>query len=80
MKCIKRKIIIKEKRKQESLRQNLSYSDVTSIKGNQIQHTHMQNPTNITKEDTLKIHMCFVHAHYRNIEHPGTYEKELNII
>ncbi len=53
----KKKDYYKEKRKQESVRQKLSYSAATTSKGNQAQYTHIHNTPNITKQDTLKIHM-----------------------
>ncbi len=34
----------------------------------------------ITKEETLKLHICEVHAHYKNSEYSGSYGEELNKI
>ncbi len=34
----------------------------------------------VTRVDMLKINICIVHAHYRNMEKPGSYEEELNKI
>ncbi len=80
MKCMKRKIVITEKRKKEDTRKNLSYVAATRSRDNFQQQPHILDTPNITKEDTLKIQMCFVHAHCKNTENPGSYEEELNKI
>ncbi len=80
IKCVKRKTVIRKKRKEEATRKNLSFAAATSSRNNFQQQPHLVDTPNITKEDTLKIQMCFVHAYYRNIENPGSYEDELNKI
>ncbi len=74
MRCPKRKEIIKMKRKQERDRSSVTYANVA--KTNTTSDTH--RPATTTSEDMLRINTCILHAHYRNIENPGTYEAELN--
>ncbi len=74
MRCAKRKEVIKLKRKQERERNNTTYSNIakpTTTLGT------YRPPAN-TNEDMLRINTCILHAHYRNLENPGTYEVELN--
>ncbi len=80
MKCPKRKVILKDKRKQEIEKQKMTYSGVAqsqSIIPNQPMPQQFQVPQ-ITKEEILKINICVSHAHYANIANPGTYSDELN--
>ncbi len=80
MKCPKRKVILKEKRKQEIEKQKMTYSGVTqsqSVISTQPMPQQYQVPQ-ITKEEILKINICVSHAHYANIANPGTYSDELN--
>ncbi len=74
MRCPKRKEIIKTKRKQERDRNSTTYVNVTKTNTT----TNMYKPATTTTEDMLRINTCILHAHYRNIENPGTYETELN--
>ncbi len=82
MKCPKRKMIIKEKRKDEIERQNMKYVDVARGHGSLPSQAAMPRYIfpEITKEETLKIHICVAHAHNRNLENPGSYVEELNKI
>ncbi len=74
-------MLLKEKRREEIEKQNMNYVDITRRQGNE----SAQQPVtryiypNITKEETLKINiLCVAHAHYKNLEKPGTYEEELS--
>ncbi len=81
MKCTKRKEIIKEKRKAETERGKWTYSEAakgtSSTQG--MWPVHQAAYTTI-KEDSQRINFCIQHAHYRNIENPGTYAEEVNKI
>ena len=63
-------------------KQKRIYSDISKIQTNIPQHSKSQYYTvpQITQEETLKINICMVHTHYRNLENPGTYANELNRI
>ncbi len=54
----------------------MTYATVTTFQPQQ-----NQNPTYgaalITREETLKINICVAREHYKNLEKPGSYEKEL---
>ncbi len=82
MKCPKRKMILKEKRKDEIERQNMKYVEAARGHGSVPAQAAMPRYVHpeITKEETLKIHICVAHAHYRNLENPGSYGEELNKI
>lgn len=79
MKCSKRKMILKEKRKKEIERQKITFSDISRVQISippQVKTSHFTVPQ-ITKEETLKIHICVAHAHYKNLGKPGTYGENL---
>ena len=82
MKCTAKKELIKEKRKEENRKSKMTYSAITNMTSTQYQSQPLPPPTqpvhNITREETLKINICVAHAHYRNIEKPGSYAEELN--
>ncbi len=75
-------MLLKDKRREEiKKKQNMNYADITRRQGN----VSAQQPVtryiypDITKEETLKINiLCVAHAHYKNLEKPGTYGEELN--
>ena len=81
MRCIKRKKIMKEKRREEAERNRLGYAGITTVNTTQPQHSQPQMPINlqptITREDMLKINICIAHAHRQDLLKPGSYEKEL---
>ncbi len=83
MKCTKRKAIIKEKRKAEAERSKVTYLGAAKTL---TQTHHMTNSYQhhitplITREEALKINICVSHAHYKNMESPGSYAEELNKI
>ncbi len=76
MRCSKRKEIIEVKRKQERERNNITYVNVTKTN---TQPDSYRPPINTT-EDMLRLNTWILHAHYRNIENPGTYKAELDKI
>lgn len=78
MKCAKRKEILKEKRKQETEKNTTSFANIA--KKWTIPPTYNNPASTVTSDDLLKINVCILHAHYRNIENPGSYENELNKI
>ncbi len=88
MKCTIRKDILKEKRRREAERNQMTYVGATRNTNSNTntypphQTTQIQHHTvpGINKEDTLKFNICFVHAHYRNIENSRSFEDELNKI
>ncbi len=61
MKWPKRKLILKEKRREKAERQKMIYSDIARKQGNvnpqQIHIPHYTSPL-ITKYEALKIHIC----------------------
>ncbi len=75
-------MILKEKRKEYIERQKMTYSDISKIQTNTSSQIKTQYYTvpQITRGETLKINICVAHAHYRNLENPGTYGEELNRI
>ncbi len=82
MRCPKRKIILKEKRREETERKNMNYVEIVRSQGNvptQSSVPHYIYP-DITKEETLKIHICVAHARYNNLEKLGSSGDELNKI
>ncbi len=76
MKCPKRKEILKEKRAQLNVKQNMTYTNITE--SNLPPKMTMYNIPKITKEEVLKIHICVAHAQVKNQERPGSYAVELN--
>ena len=73
--------MIKDKRKEEVEQSKMTFADTTTLRGTQQPHTQAlpsQQSYMITRDEALKIQMCFVHAHYKNIEKPGSYSDELN--
>lgn len=79
MKCSKTKAILKRKRKEEIKRGKITYSEAArTMDYQQVTQTQIPpRPTlNITREDSLKINICIVHSHYRNIENPDIYSQE----
>lgn len=80
MKCAKRKEVLKEKRKEEAEKNKRTYAAATAVLQTQTTNTQpiTYSPPIITREDTLKINICVAHAHYMNIDKPGSYEEELN--
>ena len=80
MKCPQRKLILKEKRKEENEKQKMTYSDISKIHANiptQVKTPYYSMPQ-ITREEVLIINIGVAHAHYRNLENSGTYSEELN--
>ncbi len=75
-------MILREKRREETERKNMTLADIVRGQGNL--PTQSMTPCyvkpDITREETLKINICVAHAHYRNLENPGTYGEELNKI
>ena len=73
MKCPKRKMIMKVKRKQEAERQNMTYSDMTRVQINISSQAKppQYNAPQITREELLKINICISHAHHKNLIDPG---------
>ena len=83
MKCPVKKALIKDKRKEEVEKSKMTFADTTTLRGTQQPHTQAlpsQQSYMITRDEALKIQMCFAHAHYKNIEKPGSYSDELNKI
>ncbi len=82
MRYPKRKIILKEKRREEMERNNMNYAEVVRSQGKVPTQSSMPGYIypEITKEETLKIHICVAHGHYKNLEKPGSYGEELNKI
>lgn len=80
MKCIKRKEILKEKRREEKEKQNMTYAGITRSGNNPIPTNVQPIIPQITKEEVLKINICVSHARSKNIENPGCYSEELNKI
>jgi len=80
MKCKLRKSIIKEKRKQETERTRMTFSEATRISGTQYitNHQKLAPQPVLSREDLLKVNICVTHAHFKNKENPGTYAEELN--
>lgn len=79
MKCPQRKDILSQKRKEEKERSKTTYTG--ALKKN-IQTT-TSNTVNTDLSETNRhdlMYLCTLHAHYKNIKRPGTYEKELNIM
>ena len=75
-------MILKEKRKEDIERQKMTYANISKNLTNipsQIKTQYYTAPQ-ITREETLKINICVAHAHYKNLENPGTYGEELNKI
>ncbi len=60
----------------------MTFSDITRIQSNFPSQTlkPFHTYTEITREETLKINICVAHAHYRNLENPGTYGEKLYIV
>ncbi len=78
MKCPKRKAIMREKKKEETEREKTTFSDI--MRAPQQQVTHRHTPPEVTKEEALKINICVAHAHYKNLENPGSNRTVLNKI
>ncbi len=76
MRYPKRKAVVKEKRKQERERNNDTYVNIAKS----ITQNNTYRPPTTTHEDMLRINTCVLHAHYRNVENPGSYEAELSKI
>ena len=83
MKCTMRTNILKEKKKEELERKKNTYAETTRTWRKQKPHIiqpQLSFQTTFTRDDTLKTNMCVAHAHYKNIDDPGTYAEELNTI
>ncbi len=75
MKCPKRKEIIKNKRAQQNVKQNMTHSNITqSFKPPKMPTFNIPQ---VTKEEVLKIHICLAHAQIRKGQ-DHNYEVELN--
>jgi len=75
MKCPDRKDIIKMKRQTYTEIKPQTFAEATR---NRV--PIMNSPPMTNKQDVLKITTCIIHAHFRNMEKPGSYETELNKI
>ena len=73
---------LRKERKAEAEKNKRTHAAATAVLQTQTTNTQpiTYSPPIITREDTFKINICVLHAHCMNIDKPGSYEEELNIV